>query len=364
MLRIKRLLPYIFLVAVSLTIGFVFVEILLRVLPSSVTKINAGINYVRDEQIAYRMTPHTKTHVVSACFDTLVTANSLGFRGSDWTQHGGIAVLGDSFMEAVQVNDDETLSALLAARLHVPVYNAGLSSLGTVAELLVYKTYVAAVKPKVVVLAMFENDIGDNHCETSRVNGQFVSKPCAEYTDALSATTTSLSIDTHFYGTQGNAAARAFIKKYCLSCGLLRNIIARRALPATNTSITKEAHDQEIAMINEAWQITEQALGELKNETEKNGAKLIVMVIPDQTAFYSEATSTDHFNSSKIATLTQKLEIPTLDLYPIMNTVRKEFDIQAPYFSYKCDGHWNATGHEVAANALIEFMSQQKILVQ
>ena len=38
------------------------------------------------------------------------------------------------------------------------------------------------------------------------------------------------------------------------------------------------------------------------------------------------------------------------------------FELKAPYFSYRCNGHWNPVGHYLAVNNLVHYMVSESIL--
>jgi hypothetical protein len=107
-----------------------------------------------------------------------VTINADGWRGPRVTPHKPpntlrIAVLGDSFVQAVHVPYEQSVCAVLqheltqrcraTARQHVEVLNFGVLGYGTAQELLTLREEVWRYDPDVVVLALFTgNDLRDN----------------------------------------------------------------------------------------------------------------------------------------------------------------------------------------------------------
>ena len=96
------------------------------------------------------------------------TFNSLGFRDVEWAPKKlkpyRVAVLGDSFAEALQVNLDQSFPKIAEKLLEdTEVMNFGISGQGQVEELLTYRTYVRPFRPDLVVLTFFPgNDCLDN----------------------------------------------------------------------------------------------------------------------------------------------------------------------------------------------------------
>src|SRR5262245_57201049 len=96
-------------------------------------------------------------------FETPVKTNSLGFRDREWSVSKPaattrIAVLGDSFVEAIQVPSSDTTTRLLEQQLSerfpgrsFETMNFGVSNYSVGQYLLVYDTYVRRFKPDYVV---------------------------------------------------------------------------------------------------------------------------------------------------------------------------------------------------------------------
>lgn len=85
-----------------------------------------------------------------------------GFRNPAVRDHFEIAALGDSFTDAMTMAGEASWPARLEGLLGVPVQNYGTAGFGPQQELLVLKDYVAAHRPRTVVLAFFAgNDIFD-----------------------------------------------------------------------------------------------------------------------------------------------------------------------------------------------------------
>lgn len=104
-------------------------------------------------------------------FRTRVRINRSGFRSSsEYTvdpKKLRVAVLGDSFVQALQVKEEDSfpkvVERLLKARgRDAFVYNFGVSSTGTIHQYQILKEAVLKVRPQVLVLAFFPNDLTDD----------------------------------------------------------------------------------------------------------------------------------------------------------------------------------------------------------
>ncbi|MDP3718859.1 MAG: hypothetical protein Q8T13_13925 [Acidobacteriota bacterium] len=88
--------------------------------------------------------------------------DSEGFRNPVARDRFAIAALGDSFTDAMTMAQEASWPARLEATLGVAVQNYGTAGFGPQQQLMVLKDYVAAHRPKTVVLAFFAgNDIFD-----------------------------------------------------------------------------------------------------------------------------------------------------------------------------------------------------------
>lgn len=110
-----------------------------------------------------------------------IKTNSSGFVGEDFSEQKEsgvmrVAVLGDSFTEATQIDYEKSyvyllnkeLAQLLAAKTtstykKAEVFNFGLGGIGTADEMKYYSKYVEKYHPDVVVLSFYlGNDVSDN----------------------------------------------------------------------------------------------------------------------------------------------------------------------------------------------------------
>src|SRR6185295_16644185 len=139
--------------------------------------------YVTDASRGYALRPG-----VSGWYrkenDVFVRINSDGLRDLEHTKTKPpdtirIAVVGDSYAEALQVPLESTFWFLLSKSLnscsanqkHIEVMNFGVSGYGTAQELLTLREHVWEYSPDIVLLAVTtNNDISDNVRELKRVD--------------------------------------------------------------------------------------------------------------------------------------------------------------------------------------------------
>ena len=159
------------LVIVALFLGLFAFEIILRLftlMPENLAKLQSSNLFLYENKPNAKF-PHIDN---SEGYNILASINSDGFRDHDFKVDKDpgvfrIAVLGDSFEEALQVELVDTWQKVLEGKLSndlkrpVEVYNFGVSGYGTDQEWLTLKEKVWKFKPDLVILAFTTNDIGD-----------------------------------------------------------------------------------------------------------------------------------------------------------------------------------------------------------
>ncbi|MDD5560579.1 MAG: SGNH/GDSL hydrolase family protein [Candidatus Omnitrophica bacterium] len=130
------------------------------------------INYWQsDNLIGWKHTPNFSGVFYGPGFKAKVKFNKEGFRDIDHQLENKkgvlrIAVIGDSFVEALQVNQSDMLTTVLEKSLNSviksEVMNFGVSSFGTTNEYLTYWAYVKKYRPDFVIIVFSVNDFIDN----------------------------------------------------------------------------------------------------------------------------------------------------------------------------------------------------------
>jgi len=129
-------------------------------------------------------------------------------------------------------------------------------------------------------------------------------------------------------------------------------------------------------MWKEAWYITEKVILKLKNAVERDGAKFIVMFIPDilqadenpkkrieeELGIVPPHDFDPLYPLERMINFCEENKIVYLDLLPEFLKYRDQFHLKYPYFSYPCNGHWNPLGHHLAASLAGEFLVKNGLI--
>lgn len=167
------------LILASILVGMLIIEIWLR-LSSPKISIDHKPLYIADE---YGNTIHQKNwdgpfYSTEKKANIQLKTNEEGFIGHDYTIEKAtstfrIAILGDSLVEAVQVDTKNNFISLLEKHLNasrpeelknknIEMMNFSIGGQGTFEELRIYKYYVQKYNPDLVFLVFFPNDFENN----------------------------------------------------------------------------------------------------------------------------------------------------------------------------------------------------------
>jgi hypothetical protein len=261
-----------------------------------------------------------------------------------------VALLGDSFIEAAQVQEDQTLAALLSKALAAQVLNDGVSGYGTDQEVTQLEQRYAAAPPRLAILAFaVTNDVW---------NGDWV----LEQAHTVSA--------RPHYDLDGSGRALVRVPVAPGEPNVrdqLRLLLARSAALATLKSgllpdVPESAflHDLH-GVLREpagewvrAWQITDLLIVRARDVARSMGVPLLFVIIPDGCQVHvdlcagdtAEATST--MPQDRIVALARSIGIPVVDLLPTFH----DHAASGERLYFRSDLHWNARGQEVAAQAI------------
>ena len=363
-----------------LVFGVLCAEVVLRVVPSPVQYPPFQEFDDPDSLLGVELVASTKVTKRTACYTSQISTNALGWRDRERTiekQPGvtRIAVLGDSFIEASQVGDEETMTRQLEELLgdRVEVLNFGMSSIGTVQEEILYDKVVRDFHPDIVLLAFYSNDVQNSD---PVLEGGADRNTRLTYRDAAGELV-SWREGTAFFGVRKWLRLRSGVFRLLkMAYGMARSV-GEDSLPAdTNVGSLPVAYgvyqDPPSAEWERGWRAVEGALVRLQREMGSGTVLLafavpeLLQVAPDATALIRETygkNPPEGFDAlvphDRFQQIAQRLRIPTIDLLPAFIAERERRQLEYPYFSYACDGHWNAAGHLFAAETLARFLLPQ-----
>lgn len=333
--------------------------------------------YVLDETLGWKLRADAQ-FLFTEEGHGLVQINSEGFRSFEFDitkplNTIRIALLGDSFFEAKQVDFADSFPVLLQQQLEdclvdkkVEVLNFAAQGYGTVQQYLLFEDYASKYSPDLVLLGFYEgNDVFDNHPLLNPGNAEL-----APYVESRSL---KRGRNLEFITNKKSLVfkMRFWLKefgKYSFIARRLSSFIADMTKPEKLLSVEEYEWTLLRAPLKdelvEAWKITEVVIKELRRKVQLYGSEFKLLSIPVAIAVHPDSEQRKAFMSNyglrdfkypatRIKALL--LDSEFLELQPQFNSVVKSEKRAVHGFlnSRPGYGHWNKLGHQAVANYVV-----------
>jgi len=335
-------------------------------------------------------------HYPRAEFRIPFQTNHLGFRsGRDYKGDDSakirIAIIGDSFVQALQVREEHSFPKVLESYfrkkgLDTFVYNFGISSTGTAHQYRIFEQEVLPIRPHLVVLAFFHNDLIDNCPAYSHeevylfpsyeryANGEIRVKDFDAYM--------SWPLVIHYDGSAAPLTLPKYLVPVIRSLSVLKKKMPLLFLKCAHAFlvdkyVAKTDYDPEFdvyrmeypRVLQNAVKITFQLIRQIKEKCNKRNIGFMIVMIPSREQVIPglweqylyqrrRILNPEWFDTGKpyrlLAEFLQREGIPYLDLSELFS---KESNIDSFYYSY--DMHFNRKGHDKAGQAIAAFIENE-----
>jgi lysophospholipase L1-like esterase len=410
--RKKKLLLILF----GVMFGLLMSEIFLRVIGYSYP-----IFYETDYYRGFALRPGIAGHYQREG-ESYVSVNSDGLRDREHLKTKPantfrIALLGDSFTEAMQVPMEQTYWYLLDKKLNdcnafpgkqVEIINFGVSGYGTAQELMTLREKVWAYSPDMVVLAFTTyNDIFDN----ARAISGNDDVPYFVYKNGELTLDASYRDSSAYQWHDGKLSKLGrwfhdhlrviqllhyvqFVSKFRLTDWRNRRKLAAEQQQQKNqpkpapTASPQRLTPEQVGRDNmvyrapetddwrEAWRVTEGLIKEMRTEVAQKNADFLLVTLSNAIQVYPNPVVRENFM--------KHMDIPTV-FYPnqrLKALADSEgihfFDLAEPMQRYADEnkvflhgfgadignGHWNAAGHQVVSNLLAQRICSDRAMVK
>jgi hypothetical protein len=382
------------LVLGGLIFGLLIAEVVLRIIGYSYPSW-----YMTDPYRGYSLRPG-----VSGWYTregkSYVRINSEGLRDREHAKPKAantvrIAILGDSFSEAMHVPMENTFWALMEKKLkacpefagkEIEVINFGVSGYGTTQEFITLRQRTWDYNPDIVILAMTTfNDISDNSRalkSTEEIPYFFLHDGKLILDDSFLQSGTYRRLDSRlnrfgrwfadsFRFVQAIHNAHFVFKQY-LDRWRAEKLTTKAnevkdEQPKTATSVPRdfqvylEPRDPDWI---EAWHVTEELIKQMWVEVVQHGAKFLVVTVGNDVQdipnpilrenFAKQIGVTDLFYPDRrISALGKREGIEVLNLAPQMQNYAEQNNVYLHGFGRDIgNGHWNSAGHAVACDLI------------
>ncbi len=364
--RIKVLLG-IFSIGVVIIVGLVAGELLVRAYaPQEVLGWGERPSLEPDVAFGWKLTPSQKTRLRWEGYDYVVTANDLGFPGPEYPVEKDpdtfrIMVVGDAFSSAEGVDTENAWPRLLEKELRkrldqeVEVLDFAITGYGPNQYASVIETFAPQYKPDLIMVESFVNDFQD-----------------------------VLWSDTDFQLSIGFNQPNPQSITQILRLVHLRRLIRLQLIEPLNELLRDRPREHGYFLGN--YQFLERDHPELEGEGKDKvrermkqidgmanqiGAKIAVILVPapiqvcekNQLAYAPkniDLEDTTRFDQDlpqrMMAEITADLEIPLLDLRPVLSSAQ-------PECLYRSDNmHWTLEGHQVVADSITKWLERETLL--
>lgn len=330
----RRLLFRLIAFGMGTVSAFVIAEVALRLFVDQEGKRMATY----DETLGWRGRPNAGGTYIRKVDDIRVPFhyNNLGFRDDDVEpkQEGDrrLLMLGDSFIENLEVQYDRTFPVLLERHINEghkgwDVVVIGSQGYSTAQELLAYRKYHETVSPDVVLLCFYTgNDFEDN-----------LRRRFAYLNDDG-----ELQIPTNSESTWKHRAR--WLQRWLYESSHVVFWTKNGVQSISNFSFAPAAKSVVEADLKYKHDITAKLLRQLQSDVQMSGATFGVVVIP----FRDDLVEGRRDHEDFVVQTCKESQIPCLDL---------SASVAAEDF-FATDIHFNERGHEIVAKAIYRFVTE------
>jgi lysophospholipase L1-like esterase len=262
-----------------------------------------------------------------------------------------IAVVGDSFVEAIQVPVDKSFAeAISPARTPVEVFRYAISGAPMSQYVHMIEREVLAARPDVIVVMLVHNDFDES----------FITRPGRYTSSFMKLKIENGQVAGEILPTpwrpgsverlRQTATARFFLYRWQVRPQLLADAIFGKALADGGQSSANIDVDAVMARDVEIRTATRHLVGRLAALARANGAKLLLAMDGDRSSIYAERPGSKALALNAIASETATAAgVPFVDLHPVFAA---DWARNRRRFEFDSDGHWNEYGHLVVAGAV------------
>jgi hypothetical protein len=346
---------------------------------------DTGAYLVRNEELGHFHVPGFDGWIKAPEFTTHVVINPQGLRDrrQSFDKPEGtfrVLFLGDSFVEAVQVQQAQGVAEQLERALNqgssrpVEVINAGVAAYGTGQELLLLDQVGAKYKPDLIVLLFFVgNDVTNNYYRLELQDGD-LKNALKPYWDFNKDGTLRMipgpppAPRTGFAYTMRNSSVLYNVIETGVFNKLNQNYPREQleAVGGLRTPLTGLYDTEPNEDWDKAWRLSEALLTQIRDHATAMGAPLVVAGGPEWRALEPDAwrdeiqrsnPKSNRLSSGRIqidaptnilGDILQRINVPYINLLPPLEAAFT----QNQHLYYEFDKHWTAAGHAAAAAAI------------
>ncbi len=363
--------------AAALALGILLCEGLLSLFYPQVYRRPPRI-WQFDADLGWAHVPEGGGRLVTPEFDVEMRINKDGLRAGEYARKKPqgvrrVLVFGDSFAEGWGVESEEVVSEQLERCLRssavdsVEVINFGVAGYGTDQALLLYEKLGVVYEPDVVVLLFYGNDLWNNAARRG-IGAERGYKPFFRPQPNGRLTLGGVPVQKTRYWDEaryGDAPFGERLSRYFNEHWHLYVLLYKALRPEVETAQQSQYYDglygsDEEGKWQPVWQLTGMLLDQFAAAVHRRRGEFLLVYVPaivqvEEGDWQKKRVLhglVDEYDLQKpnaqLAAFAQRYGFAYLDLYSLFKERSQE---QVLYWR---DSHWNAAGHELAAQALCE----------
>jgi len=368
-------------------IAVVVFTIILEIIIRTTHLFGARISWAKpDPVIVYRFTPNaTYWYLKENNHPITGNINKYGWRDRDWSilkpvNTVRIAVLGDSFVEAFQVESNRTFLALTEMilnsdkKINYELMNFGISGVTQTEELIILENDVIKFSPDAVILFFYSNNDIDYIAKTTAADKN---RPFFNISE-----TGELLLDTTFHDSKEFKLKEKinWMKQHSIIISLIseRYNAFRAGIIFKNNQIKYEISKKIIGSLTlctrnpderylKNYELNKRIIGKMAEFCLSRNIQFIVTTIPIPPNYVPEAENkylnrdisfNSRFFEDDLEKYTKLLHVEYIEL---VKPFKKKYENEHIFLNWgNCEewGHWNYYGHELVARVLSERLKQ------
>jgi hypothetical protein len=267
----------------------------------------------------------------------------------DWGDRPLIALIGDSYVEALHVDSDKTMSAVLRRRLakDFEVYSFGFSGASLCSYLHLSRYVAKHYNPEYLVICVEHNDFVETLCSEAKVHATW----CLNVKDGRVQEIGPVPYERSRLNKLFRQSAFIRYLRYNLNVSqtMLTGLLAQYQNMLTgNINLEKT-----IALREEIEKAVDYVIGHIADENHDRRV-IFLMDAPREDIYAGTLPKSKLMRLNRLLEATCKqYDVAYVDLTTTFEASYRQFGNR---FERDTDWHWNETGHKCAAEALAGFL--------
>ncbi len=277
-----------------------------------------------------------------------------------------IALIGDSYVEALMVDYDKSLAEQLEQILGTngsEVYRFAISGASLSQYLHMLRQEVIKYSPDLVIIVLVHNDFDESYKYQQGVYTNSFMKLRLE-SNQVNSEILPVQFQKPWYSFLRNSATWRFLAyRHKVRFQLLRDIILRK--PTKNKQNQRYQANINISDMDRKYSKNKLAADyifkNIKETCEKHDSQLLLIIDGDRNSIYQHLDRRKLYAEGALSlnrlakSIAEKYDIPFIDLHPIFEN---DYRVNHKRFDFLTDAHWNSYAHRLVAEILARYMQQ------